>query len=153
MKAVDGQQPFCTKEKVILVLVLTALAGLVAFPFFMMFVEHGVQDLFADKTTDRTTDWDQFYQREVRHYFTLPHEVKVFKATHTATAIMGGRVHVTFRLPATKRPEEWLEGIAGESGLARYKVSDLLYDCEERDLWRLEYLPDKKLYVAEWGWD
>ena len=62
---------------------------------------------------------------------------------------------VTFRLPDNKSPSEWLKAIARDSGMKdSYKKNQYLYDCgEDCDLWRLQYLPAKKLYQAEGGWD
>lgn len=108
-----------------------------------------------DKTYDRTADWPKYNSEIVSHYFKIPNEAIIQKATHTEAAIMGMRFHVEFTLPTDKPPEAWLQDIATLSEVKdRFKKTKFLYDCgAECDLLRLEYLPERNLYVAESGWD
>ena len=69
--------------------------------------------------------------------------------------LFSGRDLIRFRLPNTKKPEEWLRKIARESNFkATYHKGRFLYSCgKECDLLRLEYLPQEQIYEAEWGYD
>lgn len=108
-----------------------------------------------DTTYDRTADWSKYNTQIVSNYFKIPNEATIRKAIHTDTAIMGMRFYIEFSLPTNKLPEVWLQDIATRSGMKeRYKRTNYLYDCDtECDLLRLEYLPDKNIYIAEAGWD
>jgi len=108
-----------------------------------------------DETYDKTSDWKQYYADVVSSNFLLPADITIVSAMHTDTAIMGMRYVVLFEAPSKEIPENYLEIIAKNSGFKpSYKQGPYLWDClRECDLWRLEYLQDKKLYQAQWGWD
>jgi len=108
-----------------------------------------------DETYDKTSEWKQYYADVVSSNFQLPADITIVSAVHTDTAIMGMRYVVLFEAPSNESPEIYLEKIAKDSGFKpSYKQGPYLWDCrKECDLWRLEYLPDKKLYQAQWGWD
>lgn len=108
-----------------------------------------------DTTRDRTDDWANYYKEVVSAYFKIPNTAVIKNAVHTDTAIMGMRFTVRFTLPRDRTPEQWLALIAAESGAKPdYKKGSYIYDCaKDCDLWKLQYIPEEDVYVAQAGWD
>lgn len=106
------------------------------------------------KTYDRRAEWESFNRRRVARSFNIPAEASMVKAEEYRDSILGGGVLVEFRLPHTKKPEEWLKLVAPKD-LRAHKVNPLRYDASRKitDIYWLEYRTANDLYVARWHWD
>ncbi len=110
---------------------------------------------FRDRTISHTSDWDHFNATTVREYgFALPEDVAVVEATEISQWPMGQQYTVRFRLPETRKPDEWVRSIA-ERGPVPVRHHALLYEADPKrsDYRKVEYLPAAGLYEIQFGWD
>lgn len=102
--------------------------------------------------TDTTDQWRTTFREEALD-FQIPPEATLVSAEKRKDVLMGGGYIVVFRLPNTKQPVQWLEQIAAKSnGLLACRKSKLMFDCRD-DIRRLEYIPDRNVFEAEYMWD
>ncbi|MEX2244769.1 MAG: hypothetical protein WD716_13105 [Fimbriimonadaceae bacterium] len=133
---------------------LTAVGGLVAVGCFV----RSLDGIFENEVTDQMARWPDFYREEMEPVIKLPPEAKPQSATMTSGFGVGIN-DVTFTLPATKPPKEWLVQIANDAGVIQYRISDNLYDAgslsekspKKMDHFEISYDPATKLYRAWWG--
>jgi len=87
-------------------------------------------------------------------------EMTIIEGWHEIHHFMGGNTVVRFSLPENLPPEEWLrilaEKISEVQKRVNFKVvSDVRIEQDRKDTdWHfIEYLPEKKVYEAQVGWD
>lgn len=128
-------------------LILGACAAMTVFALVVALAMGG----FGPTKTDVTADWPHFYQSEVKGYFWIPPEAKVRHAERRV-GFLGGGFLVVFTLPTNKEPERWLEVMAQKSKIYPYRKSKFKFDAGG-DITRLEYLPARGEFEAEFMWD
>ncbi len=87
---------------------------------------------------------------QLRSVFNLPKEAVVVRGYVHDTWFVGGRWMVTFSLPQTRRPEQWvreLKGLAFPRAKGTRKTRLKLEGGG--DYWRIEYLPAFGEYAME----
>jgi len=121
-----------------------------------MFFVFGGEPLTAEKTIDKTTDWQAFNRDTVAHYVILPDEVALVSAKYTDRWYLGEYWVVEFRLPNTRAPENWLATIAAEqTGYVVTQEAGLLSGRSPTGgwTWKVEYHAGSRSYIASGGWD
>lgn len=131
------------------------LGRVIAICFACLFVFLTLPMVFAwfavgSSNTDVTSKWRKSF-REEASYFWIPQEAELMYAEERQE-FMGGGFLVVFTLPDTKRPIEWLELMAAKSKMNHCRKSKLMFDCGG-DINRLEYIPNRKVFEAEYMWD
>ncbi len=134
--------------RLIMGVVLTCIAGLAVYIALSAWA-------FRDHTISHIADWDHFYATTVREFgFTLPEDVAVVEAMEISQWPMGQQYTVRFRLPETRKPDEWVRFIA-ERGPTPLKRHALLYEADPKrsDYRKVEYSPPTGHYEIQFGWD
>ena len=142
---------------VVVLLSTAAFAGLIGLTSWLNSTS------FGNTTVDHTEHWDAYYKDTISRYFVIPEEAEIVSATETGQ-MLGQKDEVTFRLPGTKSPEEWLAEIAEASALTEYRQHKHAYDAgqtasEKRgldkkgDTFRLSYDEHSGEYHAVYAWD
>lgn len=103
------------------------------------------------RTINKTSEWRTTFHRELEGTFWVPEQASLVYA-EKREEFMGGGYLVAFTLPATKKPIEWLELMATKSKFNGCRKSKTKFDCGG-DITRLEYVPEKGVFEAEWMWD
>jgi hypothetical protein len=97
-------------------------------------------------------EWKTFQKNEVAQHFNIPEAAIFVLAERRIDPGMGGGFLVVFQLPNIKTPQLWLKQMANKSGMAQCRIDSLKYDCSG-DITRLEYIPTKGVFEAEYMWD
>jgi hypothetical protein len=99
---------------------------------------------FAGTTEYHVHDWRTFYESRASHHFKVPNEA-VIRHCEQREQLFGYHLLIRLTLPETKSPAAWVKTIAEDSGIGKYRKSDLLYDSGG-DVYKVEYVPEEGLY-------
>jgi len=129
--------------KYILPLIFVLIASYLLISHLSKLISH------SSKLIIHSNEWEDFYIE-----FKIPKEAEIVYSKEYIQFPMGFKGIIRFKLPESKKVEEWLQIIAEKSGILKYKKNEFLYLYEENDMiYRLQYFPDKKIYEAEFSWE